>query len=567
MDILFKNKFEESKILFIYRYISLFITSVFYFLNQFEHTLFRRMFIIGCLTMATIILSYLYLVFEDSTDKIKILLFIETISNAVLLIPSGMLESPFIWYTLNTILVSSLVLKKVYLWVNIFLYTVIIGTLSYLYNSRGLEILDSLKEKSGLILSIAIIIALVRVLSAYIKRTEDNNKKLRKANKELQLANQKVTESFEHIRTLYQSLSILSSKGNMEGLISILFDYVKKITKTDRVFYYDMSDSPHKVISRDIKNVTDLIKEEISDRLNDILESKTVNKICVSDIRYVIIPIGNNYPYYGILGFEIEDNEGESRYKDNIYQIQYLSQLISIAFEKIELEEMNERLIISEEQNRIANEIHDSVFQRLFSISCGIFALMKKLPGLSTGKVLNELEQFRETIDIVMRDLRDKIYGLSWKKSGQNAFITDIKGYIEDIKKFNNVNIPFTIMGNIELLTCNQKKALYRVICEGIGNAVCHGKAKNIDVDLDINAEFTNLSIRDDGKGFEVPSPGDNKLSGLGIQNMYQLMDSLKGHLEIKSTLGIGTDVELAIPNNDSVLSKGVVLKREEEVL
>ncbi|HZJ76254.1 MAG TPA: ATP-binding protein, partial [Oscillospiraceae bacterium] len=539
--------------------ISLFITSAFYFLNQFEHTLFKKMFIIGCLTMSTIILSYLYLVFEDSVDKIKILLFIETVSNSILLMPSGMLDSPFIWYTLNTILISSLALKKMYLWINIFLYTIIIGILSYLYNNCGLEILNSLKEKSGLLLSIAIIVALVRMLSAYIKQTEDNNKKLRKANTKLQSANQKVTESFEHIKILYQSLNILSSKGNMDGLINTLFDYVKKITKTNLVFYYDMSDSPHKIISRDIKKAVDLIKNEISDKLNDILESKAVNKICVSDTEYAIILIGNCYPHYGILGFEIKNTEGESLYNDNIYQIQYLSQLFSIAFEKIELEEMNERLIISKEQNRIANEIHDSVFQRLFSMSCGIFALMKKIPNLSVNKVIDELEQFREIIDIVMKDLRDKIYGLSWKKSGQNVFITDTKGYIEDIKKFYDANIPFTIIGNVELLTCNQKKALYRVICEGIGNAVRHGKAKNIDVDLDINAEFTNLSIRDDGMGFEVPSSDNNRSGGLGIQNMYQLADSLKGHIEIKSTLGIGTSVELVIPNNDSALNREVV--------
>ncbi|MFW5648331.1 MAG: sensor histidine kinase [Candidatus Alkaliphilus sp. MAG34] len=565
MDVLFKDKSEESKILFIYRYISLLITSVFYLLNQFEHTLFRKMFIIGCLTVATVILSYLYLVFEDAANKIKVLLFIEIISNSVLLIPSGMLESPFIWYTLNTILISSLTLKKMYLWANIFLYTVVIGFFSYVYNGYELDISGILGERSGLILSIAIIITLVQVLSVYIKQTEIESKKLKKANKELQLANQKIKESFEHIKTLYQSLGVLSNRGNMEGLINILFDYIKKIVKTNLVFYYDMSDSPYKVISKDIKDGAALIEKEISDKLNSILESKTINEICVSNARYAVVPIGNSHPYYGILGFEIEDSKEGLLHRDSIYHVQYLSQLISIAIEKIELEEMSERLIISEEQNRIANEIHDSVFQRLFSMSCGIFALMKRFPKLPTDKVLDELEQFREVVDVVMKDLRDKIYGLSWKKSGRNIFISDIKGYIEDIKKFNEVNIPFTVTGSTELLTCNQKKALYRIICEGVGNAVRHGDAKNIEVNLNIDAEFTSLNIRDDGRGFDVSLSCNNR--GLGIENMYQLADSLGGYLEIESALGIGTNVELGIPNSDFVLDKGGCFKREGEIL
>jgi signal transduction histidine kinase len=244
-------------------------------------------------------------------------------------------------------------------------------------------------------------------------------------------------------------------------------------------------------------------------------------------------------------------------YKNNIHQIQFLSELISIALERIDLEELNDRLIISEEQNRIANEIHDSVLQRLFSMSCGVFSLIKKIPSYSTTETIEELNQFREMTDTVMKELRDKIYGLSWKKAGQSSFITDVKKYIEDIKKFSNVNIPFTIIGSIELLSCNQKRALYRIICEGIGNAVRHGKAKNIEVNLHINPEFVSLSIMDDGIGFDVSLVDANKAKGLGIQNMNQLVQSLQGDIEIDSAPGSGTSIKLAIPNNTMVLRGG----------
>ena len=186
-----------------------------------------------------------------------------------------------------------------------------------------------------------------------------------------------------------------------------------------------------------------------------------------------------------------------------MHQLQFLSELISIAFERFYLEEINERLLITEEQNRIANEIHDSVLQRLFSMSCGIFSMMKKLDNYSLEEIENELNLIRKTTDTVMKELRAKIYGLSWKKSGSSSFAMDIRKYIDDIKKLSNVIIPFSIVGSDEQLSCKQKKALYRMICEGIGNAVRHGEAEIIEVSLNISPEETTLSIVDNGKGFD----------------------------------------------------------------
>lgn len=557
MNTFFKNRLEESKILFIYRYISLLLTSTFYFSNQSEHTISRKIFIILCLTIAAIILSYLYLIFENSKKTIKILLLIEIISNSILLIPSGGIKSPFIWYTLNTILISSLFLKKRYLWINILLYIFLTSSIAYLSNNYDLNILNFAKEQSSLILSIVMIIASIQVLSIYIRQTKEKSKKLEEVNEELQSANIMITESFEYINALYQSVSIFSNKGNVEGLINILFDHIKNITRTNAVFYYDISDKVYKMISKGNENIINLIEDKITSSLSEILESKTPTEIAIVNARFVAMPVGNHYQHYGILGFKVTNEKEGFVYKNNIHQIQFLSELISIALERIDLEELNDRLIISEEQNRIANEIHDSVLQRLFSMSCGVFSLIKKIPNYSTNEMIEELNQFREMTDTVMKELRDKIYGLSWKKAGQSSFITDVKKYIEDIKRFSNANIPFTIIGSIELLSCNQKRALYRIICEGIGNAVRHGKAKNIEVNLHINPEFVSLSIMDDGIGFDVSLVDANKTKGLGIQNMNQLVQSLQGEIEIDSSPGSGTSIKLAIPNNTMVLRGG----------
>lgn len=545
-----RDRLEESRILFLYRYISLFITSIFYILYSPEHIITKKIFIMGCLTISAIILSYLYLIYEDSIKNIMALILIEVIGNSILLIPSGGMNSPFIWYTLNTILISAVFLKKRYCWFYVLLYPLISSIIIYFSADYSVDILKFVKEESNLILSFIMIIAAVQAWSIFVKKTKEKSIALEEINTQLELSNQMIIESMDHIGALYQSINVLTNQGNKEGSIKLLFQHIKKITKTKLVFYYDISENTNKMISDSNSSILENLEEVIKKDLNRILEYKTPMEVSILNDRFVIMTLKSNYGNYGILGFESPNNKDSIIYKNNIYQIKFLFQLVSVTFDRFYLEEVNERLLITEEQNRIANEIHDSVLQRLFSMSCGIFSMIKRLDKYTKDEIENELNQIRITTDEVMKELRAKIYGLSWKKSGNNSFIMDTKRYIDEVKKFNNINIPFTILGSGELLSCKQKKALYRIICEGIGNAIRHGKAKNIEVSLEINHHISVLKIIDDGVGFDFNKVKEEGTKGLGIPNLYQLTESLEGNIRIDSKIGSSTTIEIVIPNN-----------------
>ncbi len=546
-----KGKLEESKILFIYRYLSLLMTSVFYFLNDSEHIIEKKIFIIGCLAISAVILSYLYLIHEGLYKNIKILLLIEIIGNSLLLIPSGGIKSPFIWYTLNTILISSIFLEERYYWITIFIYLFFYKLIGCFITDYQISILKLAEDESNLILSFLMIIVAIRGWSIFIKKLKVKNNKIEEINMQLKLSNQMIIESMEHISALYQSINILNNRGNKEGSIKLLFQHIKKITGSDLVFYYDISKDIGEMIIDSNCNFAIKLEENITKNLKNILKCKEPIEITVLDTKFIIVALKSNYGNYGILGFKSTNLKDSIIYKSNICQMKFLSQLISVSFERFNLEEINERLLIAEEQDRIANEIHDSVLQRLFSMSCGIFSLMKKLDKYTINEIENELNLIRNTTDNIMKELRDKIYGLSWKKSGNNSLIIEIRKYIDEIKKFNNINIPFCILGNDELLSCQQKKYIYRIICEGIGNAARHGNAKNIEVTLEINPHISILKIIDDGIGFDLDKVKESKEKGLGIQNFYQLTELIEGNITIESKIGKGTTIEVILPNNE----------------
>lgn len=543
----FKDKSDESKILVSYRFISFIITSVFYFLNNRGHDFIRKIVIIGCIFVSSVILSYLYPIYEKSQKSIKILLVIEIVGNTLLLVPTGGINSPFIWYSLNAILISVVFLKKGFGWVIFLIYLLCYGIIMKYFTNNSTYVPESIIKDSNLLLSFIMIVAAFQVIVISINKTKETSKNLEETNIQLKTANVRILESLDHIKELYESVSILTNQGNREGIIKLSFDHIKRITKTKVVFYYDITAEYNKMLSSD-ENYHNLssIEEHILKDMDNI-EFNVPYELCVCDANFLIMHVGNNYSTYGLLGMEITTNQESIIYENSAYQLQFLSELLSNAFERLTLEEVNDRLLISEEQNRIANEIHDSVLQRLFSLSCGMFSTIKNLNSYKVKDIEEDLNVYRNTIDLTMKELRDKIYGLSWKKTGSSSFSADVKRYVDDIKKFNNVSIPFSIYGSLEILTTEQKKALYRMICEGLGNAVRHGKAKNIEIILDISAERTFLSIIDDGVGFDTKEVIPSSTSGLGLQNLQQLSKILHGEINIESMNG--TKLTISFPN------------------
>ena len=283
------------------------------------------------------------------------------------------------------------------------------------------------KEQSNLLLSFLMIIVAIQIIGIYIKKTKLERERLERSNNQLELENILKKESIDHIKNLYQSVNILANQGNKEGIINFSFENIIRITKASTVFYFDITEDTKKMYSYGDKNLIDKLDLKISSNLEDILEKNDFIELSVLDRQFIIVPIKANYLVYGILGLEATYSKESLVYKENVYQLNFLSELISTAFERLALEEVNERLLISEEQNRIANEIHDSVLQKLFSMSCGIYSTIKKLNIYTSEEIENDLNLLRNTTDTVMKDLREKIYGLSWNKSGSNSFSLDVK--------------------------------------------------------------------------------------------------------------------------------------------
>lgn len=541
----------ETRNIYIYRYFSLILTSIFYLVKERYVPTRTKLIVILCITISAIILNYVYVKYQDIKNLIRLMVILETIGNVVILIPTGGLQSPYIWYSLNTVLITAYFLDGFYFYFCLTIYIMTLLATFFIFNKVQDSFIAFLIDNSNLLLSYLLIIFAIKSLVSLIKKLNKEGKHLVLINKDLTEANKIVEESMEHISSLYQSVHSFVSIKNEDRLVDIIVYYTKQITKSPISFLYRRFDKREFIfkVSQELdeecrNNLLDCIKNN----LTKIFEVDDALKYQINNKEYAVISIKSEYEAYGVLGIEIKYEDNRIVERQNIKQIKFLTSLSSVMFERLKLEKVSKSLLISEEQNRIANEIHDSVLQRLFYVSCKVQTLIhnkKNITELDDG-----LKLIRDSIGSAMKDLREAIYSLSRKNNSMSIFEENIRNYLEEVSKLNDINIEFDLRGRQELINYNVKGAIYRILCESIGNAIRHGKSKNINISINIEIDYIKLMINDDGLGFNLEEKMIGNKMGLGIKNIYNLVYLLSGKIDMNSRLNKGTYINITIPNN-----------------
>lgn len=541
------RQLEVTEILGLCRLLSLIITSVFFIVSEQPFRLSLKVIIISSICVSGILLNKLYSWNINKVSMVLLLLFGETLFNSMILIPTGGLGSPYIWYSLNTILVASFVLKgKLFCWINMIIYFFCTTWVFYSLLPNNSSFWDIIMNESNICLCLIIVTCTLQILATYFKKMRESNLKLEDINSKILEANKKIKDSMNYIIELYQAVHLLTSRQDQSSLIKYLIEYTMKITRASSVFYVQYSNKRDGFSIIPDEAQDGCIKSWLTEHMSSLASLRDPTCFNINDSYYVLSPVCCQYKMHGLLGIGLTKEEADNI--DIQEQAKFLSGLGTIALEKSELEKVNKDLLINEEQNRIANEIHDGVLQNLFSISCGLHNLKARIGRLSDRSVKDELQLVQDSVKSAMSDLRSTIYGYSWKKRGVNNFVLDINNYIDSIKSSHGIEASFTLNGNHEMLSVDHKKAFYRIITEGIGNAIRHGKAKRLNITIDIREKDIFLLLEDDGTGFNLKLLDKIDKMGMGIKNIYSLTGLLHGTIQVDSRVGSGTTIKITVP-------------------
>lgn len=430
-----KEKGINTKdILYLYRYLSWFSTSLFYYFTQSNAPIVFKLGVIVTLFGAAKILTDSYVKFSNKHRMLETAILIETIGITLLLIPTGGLDSSFIWYALNPVLVAASFLPWYFCWINLLFYLISASIISFAFFRNINNISHIILDNGYFMLVFVLITLIVQMLSHLTKRLnqqtillKEQSKKLESMNKSLRKSNVMYKESLDHIISLYQVVEAFHLGDNQDSISNTFAYYACKLTKSrlalvwlvldgqqgSRIWVHGDIDSPLK----------DKLDAYLLNQWSIIRNPNKLIEFSIDDSKFLVVNIKSSSRNYGLIGIQPgKDNIGSRSNKLYLKQLTFLSNLLGAILEGLHLKRLEEQLLIIEEQNRIANEIHDSVSQRLFSIVCGIAAISKKLDS-DNKELINHFELIRKSADLAMEELRSSIYDLSPRKKGQKPFV------------------------------------------------------------------------------------------------------------------------------------------------
>lgn len=246
------------------------------------------------------------------------------------------------------------------------------------------------------------------------------------------------------------------------------------------------------------------------DFYNPIIRSSLVSleslMVCLNVLLFVL---------YMILLFTSQKDENARILKLNEQLNQANDQLRDYA-------ENMERMTEMRERNRLAREIHDTLGHTLTGIIMGTDA------GLALFDVAPE--EAKKRMEVVAQSARD---GLTDVRRSIKALRPDtlerftleeaLKGLVENFRLTTSAQISYSQEASDLKLDTDEEDALYRVVQEGLTNAVRHGKADRIEVRIIRNEDVVTVRVRDNGTGSGVTE------EGFGLRHMRERLEMLGG--------------------------------------
>ncbi|MFC4409955.1 sensor histidine kinase [Chungangia koreensis] len=211
-----------------------------------------------------------------------------------------------------------------------------------------------------------------------------------------------------------------------------------------------------------------------------------------------------------------------------------------------EMNRYSTKMAILEEQNRIANEIHDNVSQKLFGLVYSLHNLQHKYKNVELSHDLHFLGRIANE---AMKEIRAAIYRLSSVKKGEQPVLNQFRLFLDEFSTLHGVKVIHQVSGVESALSYKLKESLIRILNEACGNAVRHGKCERIYVSMTVTEDATVLEIHDNGSGMVIKPNREEE--GIGLHNIKKIVGSFGGVVAIDSEIGKGTSLQIEIPNRN----------------
>jgi signal transduction histidine kinase len=199
---------------------------------------------------------------------------------------------------------------------------------------------------------------------------------------------------------------------------------------------------------------------------------------------------------------------------------------------------------------RIARDMHDEMGSKLTKIS--FLSEHVQVDATQQGPVTDRVVQIAQT----SRDLLKTMDEIVWVVNPVNDTLENLTTYLSHyaVEYFQNTSVECELCLPPEIphfpLSSEARHNLFLTFEETLNNVLKHSGARHVKVEMGVGKRDFELTVTDNGKGFEVPPVSPNGpvrtgRGGNGLRNMRQRLSAIGGECLISSKPGGGTRVSL----------------------
>lgn len=200
-------------------------------------------------------------------------------------------------------------------------------------------------------------------------------------------------------------------------------------------------------------------------------------------------------------------------------------------------------------RTRLARDLHDSVIQSIYAAGLGLETVRSSLrtePELAEKRLGAAVASLNQTIG----EVRSFINGLEPESEPQPQFSMALRSLVETLQGLHPLHIDLEISVPATLaLTAEEELHALQIAREGVSNSLRHSHATRVAISLKQQGPQTQLSVTDDGKGFD---PAATTGRGSGLANIAARVREMGARLEIESAPGKGCRLAVYFPPKDA---------------
>jgi nitrate/nitrite-specific signal transduction histidine kinase len=361
---------------------------------------------------------------------------------------------------------------------------------------------------------------------------------------------QAVSNREQELRVLYEIMAISSENEDLEKILSTSIEKILSLLPFEAgAIHLEENDQ---MIKKVVFRKSIIVEPEWMD--NYFFENKLYEQAIQNKTRYTTI----NIPEKNVIGLTIPirnkgfnlglvtliGNHFDESDLDHISLITSFADAIGLVVENARQRKRSDELLILEERQRLAHDLHDSVSQSLYGLVISADVGNKLLRLKEYDGLKETLKDIEETALQSLREMRLMLFELRPLFFETVGLAGALEMRLNIVERRSGIDTEMNLCGT-EQIPSPLDIEIYGIATEAMNNSLKHSKANLIKIDLEVKSKEVTLKISDDGVGFDM---SEQVIGGIGFSSMRERSNRINGQLQIVSKVNQGTRIKLKVP-------------------